>query len=382
MAHRFVLLFSLVLASCWHESDGLSIQTMKASPVRIDDIITDYSFIPFMESDSVVANIMRIKSYNDRIFLFDESDLSIYVLQCDDGKTVLRKLSAKGRAKYEYLDISSFAFLDQTNEIVLYDRYARMLKMYSCDSLDFQRSVPVSNYINAMEVLDSNHLLVVKEKDGESKAQLATLSLSDGTLNQVMPLREDQADLMLDIALVNNGINDVSVCVPGYPNQIVSISNNHGLFPIIDICFTDSVFDRKYWRGGFGKRKEEYLLNSLASNKNDRCASVLPSLFLQKGKDYAFWFVSGEKIYKHNLPKMNLCVVRNGEPKVFSSILLADDSVVIQPVGIVHGKYACYFDLDELKEDKLDAPHSELQKALLQQKRIGTKSIVLLFNVL
>ena len=331
----------MVTVSC---SRGGNSHSLDANLATAETMVVDtsaFSLLPLYSEDGPIGNIMYGKAYGDILLLFDESARCLYQVM---DSTVFVALDKVGRGPGEYIDIGVFTYIRETGEIVSFESASRSLRFYL--NAELTRQIKLDYYVNAMETFASDHLLFAKESDYPGgPAAIIDYNLSTGEEKEVLSLREDQVELFDDASSfrVYNGM--IYFCVSGPTTNIYSYGDDLSL--VASISFSPDALGREYWRGQYDYRKEHKLMDAFESERGG--LALGPCLLSITEDRMAFWYATGTGTYYHNLPDQALCVIANGDVRLYEQVLdPRDETTILQPVAVWGDSFISIGDTDEM----------------------------------
>ena len=335
----FLLLAAAMLSSCGvKQTEEGMIDVSKPRGAVLEDLTSDIRVIPVREDSSfLLGNVMDLKSYGSFLFLHDDGSRKIYCME-DDGR-FMYALDALGRAENEYLDIGTYTFDAARLSLVIFERTRRELKWYTGPDAVYAASHKLGSYASAMEWLQGSRYVLVQEAWREFEPALVIYDVATDSVVAQLPLREDQADLMLDIAFSRMGPGrETYVCVPGLVNTVYR-ADSAGFTPEMEIAMTPNKLGEEYWSGDYDEAKEQELFDATQSGEGG--IAIAPSFFVKTGTAVSFYYFPGRKGSSswHNLPAMNLCLLRDGKTRVVDRLTLRGTKTELAPLGVHGGRY-------------------------------------------
>lgn len=332
-----LLLLVLIATSCTVKStvEG-TIDVSNPQPAVLEDLAVDIRVIPIREDSSfLLGNVRDLKSYDPVLFLHDDGHRQIHCIN-DDGCRMFT-LDAIGRAEHEYLGFDTFTFNFSRLTLDIFQRTTREIKSYQVPGGNYVSSHGLDFYVNAMDWLEESCYLLIREKNENANATILVYDISSDKIVNELPLRDDQAELMTDMSIskMGNG-KETYVCVPGFEN-IVYRADSTGFTPVMTIRLAPNKLGEKYWSGEFNDSKERELLKAIQGGEGG--IAIAPSFFVKTEKSVSFYYVTGLGVFGHNLPVMNLCLLRGGETWVVDLLTLQGTKTGLAPIGLHDGRY-------------------------------------------
>lgn len=333
----FLLLLALNVSSCALKQveEGM-IDVSKPRGAVLEDLASDIRVVPVREDSSfLLSNIRDLKSYDPVLFLHDDGHRQIHCIN-DDGYRMFT-LDALGRAEHEYLGFDTFTFNFSRLTLDIFQRTTREIKSYQVPGGNYVSSHGLDFYVNAMDWLEGSCYLLIREEGENVDAAVLVYDISSDKIVNELPLRDDQAELMTDMSIskMGNG-KETYVCVPGFEN-IVYRADSTGFTPVMTIRLAPNKFGEKYWSGEFNDSKERELLKAIQGGEGG--IAIAPSFFVKTEKSVSFYYVTGLGVFGHNLPAMNLCLLRGGETRVVDRLTLRGTKMELAPIGLHDGRY-------------------------------------------
>ena len=344
----------------------------KETEVSLFEIGGQARIVPII-SDRAIGNIMWIKKYGDNIILYDDSQRQIWFVD-KDGKAVL--FDRLGRGPEEYIDISCFAYLEDSDELVIYDRHAKAIMFYSLTSYRLNRSLSIDFYINDMEALPGGGLIMAREGDRTTKTDAAIIILKgiNDSCEVLIPLMEIQGELFEGFSFVH-GMNSTFFGVTGPTLDLYSF--NTYLEDLQSIAFVPDVLGRRFWNQRNYNKQEEILLETMMLHGGKM--AVAPIFISKSDDDVCFWYITGSGISSHGLPDRNCCIVHNGKAQVYNAISCPELGIDrLQPMGSDGRSYISLITADEVTPQA----GTELGDAFLSLKEEGIDVALLVYNLL
>lgn len=181
----FCLVWVVLGSGCGKKSRMPDMQGAKILSIDVEhDIKTESDFVNALDSvrfiiikDSAVVGISKVVAYNDCYYILDRTQNVVSVLD-GDGNLKYR-LSRKGRAKHEYLEISDFTVSGE--KLTVYDQSAMRMIDYDISTGIYMSSFDVQDiYSNVCRI--DNNLLVAYSSYGLSTAENKMLAVFDSSV--------------------------------------------------------------------------------------------------------------------------------------------------------------------------------------------------------
>lgn len=338
----FCIIVLISMSGCFREEGdkGIIADNKAPSIADIETLSSSIKLIP-VPKECMIGNIMYSKSYGDMIFLFDEGLRKIH---CFENGTPCFTLDKVGRGPEDYIGIGAFTYIQDSRELVIFEREKRLLKYYSIDSGGLQRKMEIPFYANAMEYLKDGEFLFIRETDKQGNTPAVCLySTYEGTVRTILPLRDDQAEMTTDFSFTKK-CDSVFFGISSYSTALYSFRAN--LTEEKTIYFESNALDKNYWSGEFDERKEEILTNAIASGKD---FALAPSFLNTNKTALSFWYINAMG-QAHSTPPMNLCIIDKSEAVVYSNVRCLSLGVQnLQPIGVYGSGYVSLLFLDMIK---------------------------------
>lgn len=229
----------LLFAVACNKGDNGEQQLVDISNPRqasLEELGADIKVVPIKEDSSfILGNIFTAKSYGDMIFLFDDGHRVIHCLK-DDGTHVCT-LDAVGRSGNEYLDIGTFTYDDANKSLIIFERATTTLKFYDFPSMAKTKEIKLDYYVNTINWVGSNILLMVREVSEGVEPALVLYDMDNNVVvKEEKLLREDQADMVNDLSFTRMGGNEMYLCVSG-PSETVYSVKKKWVCSFCQLCF-------------------------------------------------------------------------------------------------------------------------------------------------
>jgi hypothetical protein len=150
-----MLISILYSCSVKHHDNIATITVDLSTEADIADFFKDYYAIALATSDEcLISDIDKIIIKSDKIYILDRRNSSIYIF--DIKGNYLNKLSRKGNAPGEYLELSDFIVVDSS--IFVLSRVMKKILVYS-ENLDLIRNYPLDDFYDYCYLFDEKLLL-------------------------------------------------------------------------------------------------------------------------------------------------------------------------------------------------------------------------------
>lgn len=369
-----IALIVLLTVSCNETDERAKViiaELNKETEVSLFDIGGQARVVPII-SDHVIGSITWIKKYGDNMILYDDSQRQIWIVD-KDGKAVL--FDRLGRGPEEYIDISCFAYLEDSDELVIYDRHAKTIKFYSLASFRLNRSLALDFYINDIEVLPGGGLIMVREGDRNTGTNAAII-IQKGIQNSyevLIPLMEIQGELFEGFSFVYSN-NSTFFGVTGPTLDLYSF--NTYLEDVQSIAFVPDVLGRRFWNQRNYNKQEEILLKTMLLHEGKM--AITPVFISKSGDIVCFWYITGSGISTHRLPDRNCCIVHDGKALVYNAISCPELGIDrLQPMGSDGRSYISLITADEVTP----LAGTELGNTFLSLKEEGVDVALLVYDL-
>lgn len=349
----------------------IQVNMEKAISAEVEDVFSHISYLAIELPDSIYfGNIEHIKSSGKYLFLHDlQQTESITVI--DTLGNFINQLKRKERGPSEYMDMESFAFDKNQNELIINDRTLKQFQFYSFPDLEHVRTARKNQYITNFEILDDDHWLVISDESNE-KMEYAGLEIWDREL-----------DLLYRPKNINNDISSIEI---SYPNTITNIgsvvlyANPGEITTIFEINGQQQI--EKYGID-FGKNK---ILNQVYSGRID--AQNFETVF-EELPHKATW---GQNVLIHdpylsfwNMYRdfetfyFSVYNTSNNKSVVYSDLKFRDSEVKLpRPIGMVDGKYISYLYPDEIESIRHE---NKYLKSAIKKNNGSETPILIIFKL-
>ena len=338
------LITVIVCSSCVSNNSEVSSSVLldKSITADLSELGANIDIIP-IDSVSSIIDATYAKIYDDRLFIYSATYRNI-LYSTQSGYHLFDRL---GRGPSEYIDIGAFTYMPDTDELVIFERSKRRLLFYLLSDNSQTRQLNTNWYINAMEYCGNNTLLCVKEASAHEPAAIIMLNMVDSSQEVLVPLREDQADLMEDFVLsraVDNGV------IFGVSGETMNFYSYDGVIAQTSaIGFRPSSLGKRYWQGQWNEQKEMMLVKALSRGDP---VPLCPSHISSKDGNMVFWFITEQGKNARKLPKRKCCILKNREASVYSAITCNDLRIDnLQPIASNDNKYYTLLCADEISPD-------------------------------
>lgn len=199
------------------------------------DNVSEYGVLPLESSkESLVANVMKIRVYKDRIYLLSGLENTCLLVFDKTGRFVA-KMDRRGRGPTEYLELRNFEIDPVRDEILLLDGMGEKIIVCGLD-LDLRREVKIPLRAECAGRLPNGNFVLLHAAWQMSSDDHHVVTVCDDSgrmLNKYMDndLRQPSAGMsaMEAMTVMNDGTLSV---MPQYHNMTYRISDNG-----IDECF-------------------------------------------------------------------------------------------------------------------------------------------------
>jgi len=345
-ASRLIFALCLVLlacSGCRSVSDKAEIiDVSRPVEAQLLDIAEDFRIVQLDEEECSIGEITSVKVYGDDIFLRDESLRGIYHFN-KDGR-LLNVLDCKGRAKSEYVDISSYAYSPEKGLLFIYSGMSVTIKVYSVADMSFRYELPLGHYMRSIEMLSDNTLLAMQSPEKTYGGGLVTIDAESGAVTEIMTgIREDQWRYVSESSLYRVKDGSLALCVPGYPNRIMKCTSD-GVEEMAQFVMKGGTLDKKFWKmsADDGESAFHYAIRQRSKNP-DSC--FLPVLAIGGDSGVSsFWTVTGSYLSLSNFA-FNLYA----KGKIYKPVL--PDGSLTKAYGMSsEGEYLILVRTDQIKD--------------------------------
>lgn len=328
------IIISILVVACGHSHNCIEPIDVTDGKVQcLEDVASDIKIMPLRDRDSLnlIGDIYSLKSYGERIFLYD--DRARKILYYDDG-IYGGQIDKVGRGPEEYVDIGTFAYDAEHDILTLFDRNTRKLIFYSCATVRMVREMQLDYYIAALEYITDGVYLVVREQTSEedNNAAVVILDTDNNSITSSLSITPIQGDLLSDLA-VTRADDGVIITVPGYVNRVYR-ADVFGFTELSTIFFGRHGADRKFWEG---KREDPFYVEELLNS--GPASAIAPSYYIGDGTCERFWYVSRYSYDMHSQPVMSLCVCDGSKCVTVSELVIDGIEGGLQPLCATNDYY-------------------------------------------
>lgn len=373
---RIVLALGLILSSCAHRGEteeGIVANLDDTCTIPLSKIGNDIHLLP-LYSEKPIGNILSVRKYGDSVFLLDDVQRQIVCVDENGNANIFNRL---GRGAGEYVDISCFSFIEESDELVVFDRHAKSLKFFTLPDGKQTRSVALDFYINGMEMAGKDKLLAVRSgnKNAGTKSSLVLLDVNSGEAEDLIPLQELQGELMEDISFNKEG-DTVFFGITGPKFEFYKYSADD-LEKVGSVFFRPDVLSKGFWEGEDYDKQADILLELL--EKGEKEMAIAPFWAMADAECLCFWYMTGRTRYNHNLPDRDFCIIRDGKAEIYSTISCPELGIDrLQPLGTDGKSYISLI----TAEETVPQPGTELGDAFLAMQAEGVDTALLIYDLL
>ena len=366
----------MMLASCGHEPSGARVIDVSApSDAVLEDIASDIRIIPLDESAGLIPEIYSAKLFGDRLLLHEYAK-SVTVF---DGGKFVGKLDARGRSEQEYLNLYSFTYLPQTEEILVYDLILRAIKAYHVPDMKWTRTIPMQDckdYLNGFEALDEHH------------------SFYAGSRNPtVWDHRRNAPSLTVPVPKAGGSFGGVGLTgshfeqdrgalrtfIPGSTIKIIDVEADR--YTVLDsLVFRPELLPPDFWEGDYSEEKAAVYQEAMT---HDHFASGCYAPVL-RGRNLAFWYFGGRRADEtgataQDVPPLHLYLDLKGRRQAVSSLHVGGASNPLQPDVCEGNRWGSVL---ELPLPSVGHEPGRVKKQLDELAAKGYEHALLLYSVL
>ena len=191
----------LLLTSC---GKGKSMQAIPVENVEdtyfLDEIADSHSYVLLDDGslDAIVGDITQVM-VDDGLFFVSHvpnakgNDIDQIVSVYDKEGRFLNKIGQRGRARYEFMRISSWCIDKDSNQVLLYDGDARSIKKYSYQGA-FIAQAPIPNEIDIIDISLTNKRMYVQSSVPNDVSDDLMELREDGSYTPLLPMRQMATD--------------------------------------------------------------------------------------------------------------------------------------------------------------------------------------------
>lgn len=196
-----IALFAIAVASC---GKGKSMQAIPVENVEdtyfLDEIADSRSYVLLADSslDAIVGDITQVMVDDGLIFVSHipnakGNDIDQIISVYDKEGRFLNKIGQRGRARYEFMRISSWCIDKDSNQVLLYDGDARSIKKYSYQGA-FIAQAPIPNEIDIIDISLTNKRMYVQSSVPNDVSDDFMELREDGSYTPLLPMRQMATD--------------------------------------------------------------------------------------------------------------------------------------------------------------------------------------------
>ena len=191
----------LLLTSC---GKGKSMQAIPVENVEdtyfLDEIADSHSYVLLDDGslDAIVGDITQVM-VDDGLFFVSHvpnakgNDIDQIISVYDKEGRFLNKIGQRGRARYEFMRISSWCIDKDSNQVLLYDGDARSIKKYSYQGA-FIAQAPIPNEIDIIDISLTNKRMYVQSSVPNDVSDDLMELREDGSYTPLLPMRQMATD--------------------------------------------------------------------------------------------------------------------------------------------------------------------------------------------
>jgi hypothetical protein len=166
--------------------------------------------------DSVFFGKIEKVSADNKYFFIHDSEHSQTVTIIDKKGRFVNQLKKIGGAENEYESLTHMALDRWNNQLLIYDRIKRSILTYSYPEIEFISKKNINTYLNSLEFIDKDHLLVVSD-DEINKSQYRGFEIWDRDFNQIKTNIFDFGKSVIELSYTNSFGSDGSSLIYANP---------------------------------------------------------------------------------------------------------------------------------------------------------------------
>jgi len=180
------------------ENDNLSVvvdvaAVMKEGWITLDSTLYSVRYVRLdTNEDCLIGTIHKALIFNDRIYVADFTQaMAIFVF--DMRGNFLFKIDRRGRGSGEYLSINDFD-IDTHGNIYIFDSFNKCFIVY--DSIgNFKHTISIEYHLTSFCIVEDIIYCALLRSGSSIIASVAAFNLTDGSINHVIPYREQLDDI-------------------------------------------------------------------------------------------------------------------------------------------------------------------------------------------
>lgn len=370
---RLVFAAGLLLCACAGHRDVPTIDISAASPADLEEVATGWELLPVDESEIPMPAITDIKRYGDRTFIKSGRYPDTPKIYMMEGPRMAAVLDAYGRGPGEYQDAESFAYCEQSSELIINDRRFKGFRRYHVPDMKWISDEPVGRYLTQFESLDAQRsVFPFDTEDGEP----GTFVIWDHAKSEVADSMQTSffsAALSQELHLTKTGDGSILFGLSAHETSLWRASAS-GFSLDAKTVLTPDAFGPKVWEASEFKPAFNAYVEVFRSDGTFGIGAEDPLV----GKDgFAFWYAAG--IGDEGM-LWRLAVSAPQGNRAYSEIRLEGYPEAIQPSG-VGGDNWCSVLLLDLLED-VPAPKGKIYPRLRELASQGFETVLLFWSAI
>lgn len=192
-------------------------------------------------NNSIIGNIAQLRVYNEHIYILDDVGKVIWIY--DLNGNYVSKISAKGKAKNEYIDIQDFCVSD--NNIYILDNFAMKLLIYNNNGFCI-KTLDIKNYwANSLFVIKDDIFLYNQTSDSPNgKYHIFKIDNDGNLLNSYLKFDIDYG-IGQDLNRYSKINEEISICL--YPDNLIYRIDSAGCKLAYSVNFVNKNLPEKYY---------------------------------------------------------------------------------------------------------------------------------------
>lgn len=367
---RYLLLVAVILiTACSSEKEtptipSITINQQTAEKITLKEAFPEYQLFNIQLPDSVFfGNVEQIKSDDDYLYLLDPFQSKTVTILDKKGKFI-NQLKRPGRGPGEYVSPYAFAIDKTNNQLLLYDRGKLEMITYSLPDLNYISHKRIDMYLMNFEVLDDDHLLMVRD-DSRDKKTLNGLEIWTRDYEPVKGKLSDMRNAVIELSYPSTiGLdNDQMVYVHPFTGTFNQITPD-GLTPLLKMNFGESEVPERLYE------LDDALAFEAALEKSKY--ALWGRYPVKRNGEYMCWYMYGD-VDSYYLSSFNLETNKTTTYKELSHESLYGKLPI--PMGIDGNRYVSLIPSEMVKEDYT----SNKMEAQLIKQSVASELPMLMF---
>ena len=358
----------MMLTSCGRPASR-TVDVSRAAPADMETVASSWELLPVDESEIPLPQITEVKRYGAKTFISAgryPNASKVYVL---DGTRPARVLDAYGRGPGEYQDAESFAFCEETSELIINDRKFKGFRRYRVPDMTWVSDEHTGVYLQHFESLDATHSVFFIEPHEPDPGKMVIWDHTRSEAAYSMEVSEMAAFLGAELRMTRAGKGVVYFGVPGKDTEIWKATKS-GFSRVGAIGLVPDAF-AAIWDEKDSEMLSEELESILGSGNTLGIGADAP--LVDAGK-MAFWYFTGFD----NEPAWQLAISTSGSSQAISALTVEGYPEPLQVIGTGDSEW-CSVLLPELLED-IPSPKGKLYPQLRELASQGFETVLLFWS--